>query len=87
MSDVFMQGWSEGFDVGAMRKAIALLAVALLAAGCGAETDDTGTVQSGDNTPESVNSFWVQAVDGRRIPCVWVTGYNRAGLSCDWGQR
>ena len=60
---------------------------AMLLAGCGAATDDTGTVQAGDNTPEAVNSFYVQTVDGRRIPCVWASGYNRAGLSCDWGQR
>ena len=30
---------------------------AMLLAGCGAATDDTGTVQAGDNTPDAVNSF------------------------------
>lgn len=64
-----------------------VLLVALLLAGCGAPTDETGAVMSKREAPESVRTFWTTTIDGRRIPCVWATGYNKGGLSCDWSSR
>lgn len=64
---------------------LAFLAIVLTA--CGAQKDANGDIPAGDGAPETVNSFWVKTVDGRRIPCIWASGYNRGGLSCDWSAR
>ena len=70
-----------------MRLAVAACAALVALAGCGTPIDDTGTVQASSGAPETVKSFWTRAVDGRRVPCVWASGGNSGGLSCDWGAR
>lgn len=53
--------------------------------GC-SEVADDGTVEMDNTAPGTVSTFWVDTVNDRRIPCVWATGGNKGGLSCDWGQ-
>lgn len=66
------------------RVAVVVAVVAALS-GC-SEVADDGTVEQNNTAPSTVSTFWVETVNGRRIPCVWAAGTNRGGLSCDWGQ-
>lgn len=65
----------------------AVVAVAALAGCSVSEVADDGTVEMGKTAPGTVSTFWVDTVNGRRIPCVWATGSNRGGLSCDWSAK
>lgn len=64
---------------------VAVVAVAALS-GC-SEVADDGTVEMSNTAPGAVSTFWVDTVNDRRIPCVWATGSNRGGLSCDWSAK
>ena len=76
-------------------KIVALVAVSLLAltacgsSGKGVPIDSDGVLRT---DPEisggaSVSTFYVETVDGREIPCVYVAEGRGAGLSCDWSKR
>ena len=70
-----------------MKRLVTACVAVLILAGCSAPTDQSVTVEENDGAPEVVETFWTKTVDGRRIPCVWASGYNKGGLSCDWSQR
>jgi len=58
-------------------KGIVAIALCLALSGCGPRIDQ----EPARNTV--IRTYWVETVDGREIPCVWI----RNGLSCDWSRR
>lgn len=68
-----------------MRPPASALALALMVgvlAGC-AETDKV----SNQGTDGSVDTFWATTIDGRKVPCLSWSGYEKGGLSCDWSAK
>jgi len=58
---------------------LGVLLILTAVAGCG-----SSSYTPAPGTSQSVESFWVDTVDGRQIPCVsWRVSYG-SGLSCDW---
>lgn len=56
--------------------------------GCGVDRAADGSVIANNNANvDSISSFYVKAVDGRNVPCIWVAGYQKGGLSCDWSAK
>ena len=65
-----------------MKIAIVAVIAALTLAACGS-TNESGTAVSEANVPH-VSTFYVDAIDGQRVVCIWAgLGYG-GGLSCDW---
>jgi uncharacterized lipoprotein NlpE involved in copper resistance len=56
----------------------AIIAGLLMLSGCSNEDGTGGFAGRYENT------FYVDTVDGRSIPCVYVKQGYGAGLSCDW---
>jgi hypothetical protein len=65
-----------------VKRVIIAVAAVLTLAGCGSSPGGGNEVQG-----PSVKAFLVPTPDGREVVCVWAEGYNRAGLSCDWGNK
>jgi len=59
---------------------VAILAGLLMLSGCSSEDGTGGFAGRGQV------SFYIDTVDGRSIPCVFVKQGYGAGLSCDWSK-
>lgn len=71
--------WLEGLR---LKPSIPLVALAVLAAGCGTNL--------GEDVPGTMGGLvehHVPLKDGRTVVCVELEDYSAGGLSCDWNAR
>lgn len=68
-----------------MKIAIVAVLAALTLAACGG-VDQSGVTQSSVDAPSWVVSFYVDSVDGRRVPCIFAKEGYGGGLSCGWSR-
>lgn len=68
-----------------MKIAIISALAALTLVACG-EVDQNGVSESSIGAPGWVVSFYVDSVDGRRVPCIFAKDGYGGGLSCGWSR-
>lgn len=71
-----------------MKKSVLiLLAVLAVLTGLTACNDGNGPLEQGPETPEDaryIKEAIVVLDDGREVTCLYISGYRKGGLSCDW---